>query len=66
MSAIGIDDVRVRAFGETAVVTGRTHGRGEYGGVPYDVTIRFTDVFVHRAGRWQAVASQATLLTAGD
>jgi ketosteroid isomerase-like protein len=66
MSAIDIDDVHVRAFGGTAVVTGRTHGRGEYGGVPYDVTIRFTDVFVHRDGRWQAVASHATLLTANE
>jgi ketosteroid isomerase-like protein len=62
--AIEIDDVRVRVFGDAAVVTGRTHGRGEYGNVPYDVTIRFTDVFVRREGRWQAVASHASLLTA--
>ena len=62
--AIEIDDVRVRMFGAAAVVTGRTHGRGEYGNVPYDVTIRFTDVFVRRDGRWQAVASHASLLTA--
>jgi ketosteroid isomerase-like protein len=61
--ALEIDDVRVRVFGETAVVTGRTKGRGEYAGVPYDVTIRFTDVFVRRDGRWEAVASHASLLT---
>jgi ketosteroid isomerase-like protein len=65
MAAIEIDDVYVRPFGDAAVVTGRTHGRGEYDGVAYDVTIRFTDVFVHRDGRWQAVASHATLLSAG-
>ena len=57
------DDVHVRMFGETAVVTGRTHGRGEYETVPYDVMIRFTDVFVRREARWQAVASHASLLT---
>jgi hypothetical protein len=63
--ALEIDDVRVRMFGDAmAVITGRTHGRGEYGKVPYDVTIRFTDVFVRRDGRWQAVASHASLLTA--
>jgi hypothetical protein len=36
---------------------------GAHGNVPYDVTIRFTDVFVRREGRWQAVASHASLLT---
>ena len=61
--ALAIDDVRVRVFADAAVVTGRTKGRGEYAGVPYDVTIRFTDVFVRREGRWQAVASHASLLT---
>ncbi len=64
ISVLEIDDVSVRVFGETAVVTGRTHGRGEYSNVPYDVTLRFTDVFVRRDGRWQAVASHASLLTA--
>jgi hypothetical protein len=63
ITAIEMDDVRVRVFGEAAVVTGRTHGRVAYGNVPYDVTIRFTDVFVRREGRWQAVASHASLLT---
>lgn len=58
-----IDDVRVRVFGDAAVVTGRTHGVGTYSGAPYDVVIRFTDTFVRRDGRWQAVASHASLLT---
>ena len=57
-----IDEVEARVFGEAAVVTGRTHGVGEFG-VPYDVVIRFTDMFVRRDGRWQAVASHASLLT---
>jgi len=64
IAAIEIDDVQVRVFGDTAVVTGRTHGRGEYANTPYEVRIRFTDVFVRRDGRWQAVASHASLLTA--
>ena len=56
-----IDDVRARVFGEAAVVTGRTHGVGEFEGAPYDVVIRFTDTFVRRDGRWQAIASHASL-----
>ena len=57
-----IDDVRVEVFGDAAVVTGRTHGVGEYAGVPYDVVLRFTDTFVRRKGQWSAVASHASLL----
>jgi ketosteroid isomerase-like protein len=57
-----VDDVEVRVFGDAAVVTGRTRGVGEFEGAGYDVVIRFTDVFVRRAGRWQAVASHASLI----
>jgi ketosteroid isomerase-like protein len=58
-----IDDLGVRPFGEWAVVTGRTRAGGEYRGVAAEVTLRFTDVFAYRDGRWQAVASQATLIS---
>lgn len=61
-----IDDLRVRVFGDAAVVTGRTHGVGEFGGAAYDVVIRFTDTFVRRDGRWAAVASHASLLSGGQ
>jgi uncharacterized protein (TIGR02246 family) len=58
-----IDDVKVRMLGgETAVVTGRTFAQGSYRGQRVAVTLRFTDVFVKRDGRWQAVASQGTVV----
>jgi ketosteroid isomerase-like protein len=57
-----IDDINVRPFGDWAIVTGRTNAAGEYEGEVAQVTLRFTDVFVSRNGRWQVVASQATLL----
>ncbi|MEO8433938.1 MAG: nuclear transport factor 2 family protein [Pyrinomonadaceae bacterium] len=57
-----IDDIKVRTFGDWAVVTGRTHAAGEYRGEPFDVSLRFTDVFAQRDGKWQAVASHATLV----
>jgi ketosteroid isomerase-like protein len=59
---VEVDDVTARVFGDAAVVTGRTHGVGEVEGSPYDVVIRFTDTFVRREGRWQAVASHASLV----
>jgi ketosteroid isomerase-like protein len=57
-----IDDVKVRQYGETAVATGRTEAKGSYRGLSASVVLRFTDVFVRRDGRWQAVASHASLL----
>jgi ketosteroid isomerase-like protein len=57
-----IDQVNVRPFGEMAVVTGRTHFRGEYQQAAYDARIRFTDVFARRDGQWQAVASHASFI----
>jgi hypothetical protein len=56
-----VDELSVRAFGDTAVVRGRTTVVTG-GGDPTTVTLRFTDVFVRRAGRWQVVASHATRL----
>ena len=57
-----VDDVKARVFGDAAVVTGLTHGLGEFDGSNYDVFIRFTDTFVRREGRWQAVASHSSLI----
>jgi len=52
-----VDEVAVRVYGDTAVVTGRT-----IAAISDELTIRlrFTDVFVHRDERWLAVASHAT------
>lgn len=58
-----IDDLVVRSFGDCAIVTGRTRAAGEYQGAIAEVTLRFTDVFAYRDGNWQAVASQATLIS---
>ncbi len=56
------DDVLVRVFGDAAVVTGRTVA-SSLGAKPTTVTLRFTDVFIRRAGHWQVVASHATQVT---
>ena len=62
VASMQIDDIRVRSFGDWAIVTGRTEAAGEYQGSMVEVKLRFTDVFALRDGRWQAVASQATML----
>jgi hypothetical protein len=58
-----IDDLRVRSFGDWAIVTGRTRAAGEYRGEVAEVLLRFTDVFVFRNSIWQAVVSHATLIS---
>jgi hypothetical protein len=57
-----VDDVTVMLFGTTAVVRGRTVVSGSLNGTPVRARIRFTDVFIKRDGRWQAVASHASTL----
>jgi Domain of unknown function (DUF4440) len=60
-----IDDLRVGVYDGFAIVTGRNHARGEFKGQKYDVTLRFTDVFIRRDQRWQAVASHASQIAGG-
>ena len=51
-------DMQVRVYGDTAVVTGGSKEKGTRNGTAYTDTYRWTDVFVKRGGRWQAVVSQ--------
>ena len=50
--------MQVRVYGNTAVLTGGIREKGMRNGKAYADTSRWTDVFVKRGGRWQAVVSQ--------
>lgn len=54
------EDVTVRVFGEMAVVTGRSMMKGQYKNQDISGGYRYTDVYLLRRGRWQAVALQIT------
>jgi hypothetical protein len=59
--AMEVDDLAVRVYGGTAVVTGRTTPKGQTAkGQPITGRYRFLRVWVQRQGRWQAVAFQGT------
>lgn len=61
VDSIETGDVKVRVYGKTAVITGRSVWAGEVRGIKYKgVAVRHTQVWVKRRGRWQPVAWQGT------
>ena len=52
----------VRVYGQTAVVTGKSHMKFESGELEYDLLIPFIDVYVKSNRNWQMVAWQSTKL----
>ena len=58
--SISIDDVQVRVYGDTAVVTGRGTVKGQRRGQDLTGQSRSTSVSVKKQGRWQVVATQIT------
>jgi len=55
------DNLKVRIYGETAVVTGRATYSGTFNGVQYtNRQVLFTATYVRRNGQWQSVAAQNT------
>jgi ketosteroid isomerase-like protein len=52
--------LRVRTFGDVAVVTARGTAKGWYKGQRADMVFLYTRVWVNRSGLWQAVASHAS------
>jgi Domain of unknown function (DUF4440) len=53
-------DVRVRVYGDAAVVTGRVERARNLSGRVVDDDWRFTKVYVRRDGQWQVVAFHAS------
>lgn len=49
-----------KVMGDTAILGGVARAKGTSGGQPYDVRLRFIDVWAKRDGRWVVVFSQAT------
>jgi ketosteroid isomerase-like protein len=60
MEGFGLDDMNVRIFGDTAIVTGRSVLQVAFKGQSSTSVFRYTRVYVKRDGRWHAVAQQLT------
>jgi ketosteroid isomerase-like protein len=56
-----LEDMHAHLYGDTAFVRGLNQVRDAAGKVL--ARVRFTDIFVYRDGRWQAVAGHETLVS---
>ena len=54
------DDLKVRVYGNAAVVFGLTTEKLSIGGQDLSAQNRFTDTFIKRDGKWQCVATHLT------
>jgi len=57
-----VEDVKVRLYGDTAVLIGRVILKYRNKGQMVVERYRYTDTYLRRRGRWQVVASQLTRL----
>jgi uncharacterized protein (TIGR02246 family) len=55
-------DMKVRLYGDAAVVLGRTRVKGKAGETPFAAEFQFTDTLVRREGRWWFAASHVSRL----
>jgi ketosteroid isomerase-like protein len=55
-----VEDFEVRLYGDTALLSGRTHMTGKYDGKPFESNYRYIDIYVRRNGAWKIVSVQIT------
>jgi ketosteroid isomerase-like protein len=60
IQSIAESDVKVRAYGNTAVAVGIDDIKATSKGQDISAKYRFSDVWVKRSGKWQIVSSQVT------
>ena len=55
-----VEDFEVRVYGDTALLSGRTHMTGTYDGTPFKSYYRYIDIYVRKSGVWKIVSVQIT------
>jgi ketosteroid isomerase-like protein len=58
--SVSIDGIKVRAFGDTAVVTYSQTEKSRFQGKDSSGRTMWTDIFVKRNGKWQLVANHSS------
>ena len=54
------DQLDIKVFGDTGIVTGRWRASGQHGEQEFDYAARFLSVWIKTDGRWQNIAYQST------
>jgi len=57
------DEMKVRVYGDAAVVLGRNTVKEQYKGKDLSGPYRFTDTWIKKDGRWQCVATAGSKIT---
>ena len=57
-----VEDFNVRLYGDTALLSGRTHMTGKHDGKPFESNYRYIDIYVRTKGTWKIVSVQITRL----
>jgi ketosteroid isomerase-like protein len=65
VSSMTLDEISVNPYGDVAVAFTSQEEKSRYGGKDTSGHYHFTDVWVKKDGRWQAVASHGTRYDAG-
>ena len=60
------EDIRIRIYGDTAVLLARGVSGGNYQGQPFRDLERSSNVFVKQKGRWRCVLTHLSRLAASD
>jgi ketosteroid isomerase-like protein len=55
-----VEEFEVRLYGDTALLSGRTHMTGRYDGKDFESNYRYIDIYVRRNGKWKIVSVQIT------
>ena len=59
-----VEDFEVRLYGDTALLSGRTHMTGKYDGQVFESNYRYIDIYVRENGTWKIVSVQITRISA--
>jgi ketosteroid isomerase-like protein len=57
-----VEEFSVRLYGDTALLSGRTHMTGKHDGKPFESNYRYIDIYVRTKGTWKIVSVQITKL----
>ena len=60
-----VEEFEVRLYGDTALLSGRTHMTGKYDGEVFESNYRYIDIYVRKGGVWKIVSVQITALPEG-